>query len=157
MNCYEFMYSLNIEIKVSISVEDPYPPCSGDAVAILGEDGTRRERMCNRSSRLHRLGPFCKRFELSFINFDSSGLTSGVFGLLGPFSQPRPWDEDDPFYPRAVAVWDAQPFYKRSQLFYLNYGNISAIGGFPSFEDGNVGLIYTDAPIGKAFLSIKKL
>jgi hypothetical protein len=146
------MYSLNLVMKVSIWVPDP--ECIGDAVIVQGEYGTTRDMYCGRSTRLHRLGPFCTRFKLSSQDFDSSGLSNGVFGLLNTPTQPRPWDEADPFYPRAAAVWDAQPAYKRAQPFYLNIGNISAGGLFAEWKNGEVATVYAIDPIGTAILTI---
>lgn len=152
------MYSLSIDIRVTIIVQDPYPPCTGDATVILGEYGTRREMMCNKSSRLHRLGPFCTRFKLSPLEFNSDGLTNGIFNLVSPFVQPRPWDAADPYYPRAVAVWDAQAAYKKAQPFSLLLnGNIPAGGVFTEFKDGEMAGIYTSEIIGVAILTIQNL
>lgn len=158
MNCYQFMFSLSIEIKVTISVENPFYSCTGDAVVIQGEYGTVRDMYCGRSSRLHRLGPFCDRFKLSTLEFDSSGLSNGIFNLQGERVQPRPWDDTDRFYPRAVSVWDAQAAIKKAQPFsILINGNIPAGGTFEEFRDGNVATIYAFDPIGTATLSIKKV
>ena len=149
------MYSLSIEIKVTILVENPSLPCSGDAVVVQGVYGTRRDMYCGMSSRLHRLGPFCDRFKLSTLEFDSSGLSNGVFFLSGQRVQPRPWDDADRFYPRAANVWDAQTAIKKAQAFSLVIGNTFSTGTFEEFRDGNVATIYAFDPIGTATLSIK--
>jgi hypothetical protein len=159
MNCIQFMYSLDLEMKVSISVVTPFFSCTGDAVIVQGEYGTTRDMYCGRSTRLHRLGPFCTRFKLSSQDFDSSGLSDGVFGLLNVPTQPRPWDEEDPFYPRAVAVWDAQVANKKSQGFFLNVGIYNLGGTFAEWKNGEVADVYGGGfdPLGTATLTIRSL
>ena len=151
------MFSVEVDIKVTIDVQNPFYSCQGDAVVIKGDYGTTRQMWCNKSGRLHRLGFMCDRFNLSPLGFDSSGLSNGgYFDLLDYRAQPRPWDDQDPFYPRAVRVWDNQPAYKKSQAFFLNIGNINSGGAFDEWRDGAVTNIYTFDVIGTATLSIKK-
>lgn len=154
------MYSVNFEIKVSIVVDNPFYSCFGDAVVIPGDYGTRREMYCNKSGGLHRLGPFCERFKLSTLDFNSDGLTNGLFSLTGARVQPRPWDTEDLFYPRAANVWDAQIPTSKSQSFSLLVnGNIPLSGVFDLFQDGNVAPIYFFYPdqVGTATFSIKQI
>jgi len=150
------MYSLDLVMKVNISVVTPFFSCIGDAVIVQGEYGTTRDMYCGRSTRLHRMGPFCTRFKLSSQDFDSSGLSDGVFGLLSTPTQPRPWDDADPFYPRAVAVWNAQAASEKSQAFYINVGIYNLGGTFAEWKNGEAADVYAGGfdPVGTATLTI---
>ena len=161
MNCRTFMFNLNLDFRVTISIFDVVNGIgvSGDVTVPPGDWPTAREMWCNETSRLHRLGPFCERFKLSPYVFDSSGLSGDAIftTFASPHVQPRPWDENDPYFPRAAAVWDHQTAGQKQLNFVVAVvGDYFYGGTFADWKDGASAEIYGAVDlVGTATLTLK--
>lgn len=100
----------------------------------------------------------CKRFNLNYFpeynepnGLDTTNVYGGSLIVLtncfkpgpGPsaskYPQSKPWDEADPFYYRALTLWDALPAYQKSFTVFLCDrwdSGIVAAGTMPEWSDG---------------------
>jgi hypothetical protein len=69
-----------------------------------------------------------------------------IYDISRPYS--KPWNENDPFYPRALQLWEAKLESQKSFKVYLCSGfggaNIVAYGTMPEVKDGAVATITND-------------
>jgi len=97
---------------------------------------------------------------------DTSGVTPALDAdqIEWPASQIfKPWDETDPFYARALDVWDAIPIANKVFSFFITLPEfgITYIVEFEQARDGATGTITEsniDPPInvGDAVLTVEK-
>ena len=175
MNCKEFEFSIiqRLNFKVHINF-DYFPFYKGDIILKQINLG-KRQKTCNAFSGPRFYNAFCKRWTIFFGSF--SGIDpnpfldlSGVAPVLGadqiewPSENAfKPWDDADPFYARALDIWDATPIAERSLSFFINLPeyNVKFLVNFEQARDGATGTIVwvgTDPEemVGSATLTIEK-
>jgi len=171
MNCKEFEYSLTdrVNFKVHISFYN-FPDYTGD---IILKRSTRNKRVktCTATSGPRFLNAFCGRWSIWFgydpvVFLDTSGVTPplGADQIEWPAQQNfKPWDETDPFYTRALEVWDATPIANKVFRFFIKLPEYTTvfIVEFEQARDGATGTITVagvDPPVnwGDAVLTIEK-
>ena len=170
MNCYDFMFKIAVDFKLAVNINANFGMYSysanGDVIFQEQPDVSIREMVC-KGTTFHRQDAFCNRFKLKSVpSLDTTGVivTSSLpdyfFAIVldGSFKNPRPWDDADPYYPRAVSVWDAHP---ESQVILINFS-----GSYPNFyarfeewKDGAVATVqdaFGEGNFGTLTLTFKK-
>jgi hypothetical protein len=174
MNCDEFLWTvnerLNFKIHIAFGVEPGY---TGDIYFILKKPD-KRIMVCSKGALI---GPrfrdaFCNRWTIWFPSYTSNGVFHGCFDVsrisppisadsfeFGVEQSFKPWDPEDPFYARALDVWDAKPPDQIS--FYFFIGDKYYVL-FEEAKDGELGGIFLAGSdpllqIGDATLTLQKI
>jgi len=181
MNCYEFKANLVYDIDFVVSVSmDEYPFFSGD-IKFSSATQSRREQRCG-NGWPRRYGYKCDRFKITMRQWNGVVAqlpdrwdTSGLTPTRAPYAfhssddlTPKPWDASDPFYARAVGIWETQNRYDKVGYFWLGNFDIfdpsNIFIAFERFENGAQGIMYVglrfpwdvENPVGTASLKIEK-
>lgn len=182
MNCYEFESRLVSDVDFIISVAMSEPPFYSGDITFSKAYQHRREQVCPSNGWPHRYGHECFRFTIAMKNWGGAGTqypdrwdASGVSPSLSPYTfhsydflNPKPWDQADPYYSRATAVWENLSRENKVGYFWFgdfNFANPENIWvAFERFEDGAQGIMYyglippweVENPVGTASLKIQK-
>jgi hypothetical protein len=107
--------------------------------------------------------PFCNRFKIHLPIWDATKLVPRIeedrFFFTLPYQTmfARPWDENDPFYARAAAVWDAQTSVNKQAFIGFFLQGVGFNATFLEYRNGQTATLLAGGdPAGTATLTIVK-
>ena len=177
MNCTEFKWSLvdTVDFNVRVEILDGTFYLFGLIHLTVPTYISKRSKLCEPVLGPRHYDEFCNRWAVWFgtfyntfpydgnywLNVDEITPTISKNSFQWPVSQSfKPWNENDPFYARAVDVWNARDeAYKQFSFSFAYdvYGS-TAVVVFNEAKDGEDCLILkenTEEVIGNATLTIK--
>ena len=163
MNCKEFEWAIIDRVNFKININfDVQPYWTGDITLSANPRAhwAKRVKSCPNSVGPKVRDAFCNRWDIIFgfevgpydvatYPLNLSGVTPELTSLDIEFDGEhvfKPWNDTDPFYGRALAMWEARS--ARDKVFWFTIIGLYGESYFVTFEDsadGQAGII-TDRP-----------
>jgi hypothetical protein len=171
MNCKEFEFSIIQRLNFKVHINFDYFPFYKGDIILKQIDLGKRQKTCNQYYGPRFYDAYCNRWTIFFGTdpnrfLDLSGVAPGLgadqieWTFLNAF---KPWDDADPFYARALDMWDATPIAERFFRFFINLPeyNVQFLVNFEQARDGATGTIIwlgtdPEVMVGSATLTLEK-